>query len=113
MSEQVEFTTKNIRERTQNFSPEIAIVLGMALGGLDEEISIHHSLSYNSLPNFAAMNDASGQLLFGEMGGKKVVTMQKGYHFYEGYSMEEIAFPIRIMKTLGATTFAWAMPVAA
>lgn len=104
MSEQVEFTTKNIRERTQHFSPEIAIVLGTGLGGLAEEISIDYSLPYNSIPNFAAMEEEGGRLIFGELGGKKVVAMQKRFHFYEGYSMAEIAFPIRVMRALGATT---------
>lgn len=102
MSEQVEFTTKNIRERTRHFSPEVAIVLGTGLGGLAQEISVSHSLPYNSIPNFAAMDDDGGRLIFGELGGKKVVAMQKRYHFYEGYSMQEIGFPIRVMSALGA-----------
>jgi purine-nucleoside phosphorylase len=103
MSEQVEFTTKSIREKTGNFSPEVGIILGTGLGGLAEEIRISYSLPYNDIPNFpvSTVEGHSGRLIFGELGGKPVVAMQGRFHFYEGYSMQEITFPVRVMKALG------------
>jgi purine-nucleoside phosphorylase len=105
MSEQVEFTTKSIREKTGNFSPEVGIILGTGLGGLVEEIRISYSLPYNDIPNFpvSTMESHNSRLIFGELGGKPVVAMQGRFHYYEGYSMQEITFPIRVMKALGAT----------
>lgn len=104
MLEQIEFTTKSIRERTSNFIPTVGIILGTGLGGLVKEISVEFTLPYNEIPNFAisTVEGHSGKLIFGELGGKKVVAMQGRFHFYEGYSMQEIVFPVRIMKALGA-----------
>jgi len=103
MSEQVEFTTKSIREKTGNYSPEAGIILGTGLGGLAEEISIRYSIPYNDIPNFpvSTVEGHSGRLIFGELGGKPVVAMQGRFHYYEGYSMQEITFPVRVMKALG------------
>lgn len=104
MLEQIEFTTKSIRERTSNFIPTVGIILGTGLGGLVKEISVEFTLPYNEIPNFAisTVEGHSGKLIFGELGGKKVVAMQGRFHFYEGYSIQEIVFPVRIMKALGA-----------
>ena len=83
--------------------PEIGIVLGTGLGGLAREIDVKYSLDYATIPNFAVstVESHSGKLLFGTLGGKNVVAMQGRFHYYEGYSMQEVTFPIRVMKMLG------------
>ncbi len=91
-----------INEKT-NFNPEIGIILGTGLGGLVSEIEIEHSLPYNEIPNFplSTVEGHSGRLILGTLGGKNVVAMQGRFHFYEGYSMEKVTFPVRVMKFLG------------
>ena len=86
--------------------PEAGIVLGTGLGGLVDEISIEKELAYNFIPHFPVSTVEShfGKLIFGTIGGKKVVAMQGRFHLYEGYSMNEITFPIRVMKMLGIKT---------
>jgi purine-nucleoside phosphorylase len=103
---QIEFTTRNILQQTSNFSPEIGIILGSGLGRLVEEIDVAYSIPYSEVPNFSAatVKGHSGQLIFGKLGGKKVMAMQGRFHFYEGYSMHEITFPVRVMKSLGIKT---------
>src|SRR4051812_8233196 len=103
MLEQIGSTTKSILEKTQGFSPAVGIILGTGLGGLVEEIKVAYSIPYNEIPNFpvSTVGGHCGQLIFGELGGKNVVAMQGRFHFYEGYSMQEIAFPVRVMKALG------------
>lgn len=106
MLEQIEFTTKSIREKTNNFLPSVGIILGTGLGGLVKEISAEFVIPYTDIPNFAlsTVEGHSGKLIFGELGGKKVVAMQGRFHFYEGYTMQQITFPVRIMKALGVKT---------
>jgi purine-nucleoside phosphorylase len=106
MLEQIEFTTKSILSKTNNFKPSVGIILGTGLGGLVKEISVEYTLPYAEIPNFptSTVKGHSGKLIFGELGGKKVIAMQGRFHFYEGYSMHEITFPVRIMKALGVTT---------
>lgn len=103
MLEQIEFTTKSIREKTSNFNPSIGIILGTGLGGLVKEITVEHAIPYNEIPNFpvSTVEGHSGKLIFGELGGKKVMAMQGRFHFYEGYNMHQITFPVRVMKSLG------------
>lgn len=103
MLEQIEFTSKNILEKTRNFRPLVGIILGTGLGGLVKEISVEFVLPYSQIPNFpvSTVEGHSGKLIFGELSGKKVMVMQGRFHFYEGYSMQQIAFPVRVMKTLG------------
>ena len=95
-------TANFITEKT-NFNPEIGIILGTGLGGLVSEIEIEHSLPYNEIPNFplSTVEGHSGRLILGTLGGKNVVAMQGRFHFYEGYSMEKVTFPVRVMKFLG------------
>jgi len=98
----IEETIEFIKSR-YDFSPEIGIVLGTGLGGLTKEILEEGSLSYKDIPNFpvSTVKGHEGKLIFGMLGGKRVVAMQGRFHFYEGYSMTEITFPIRVMKYLG------------
>lgn len=83
--------------------PEVGIVLGTGLGGLVTEIEIEKELAYNFIPHFAVSTVEShfGKLIFGKIGTKSVVAMQGRFHFYEGYSMAEITFPIRVLQQLG------------
>lgn len=84
-------------------NPELGIILGTGLGGLVKEINIIDTISYEDIPNFpvSTVESHSGKLIFGELGGKHVVAMQGRFHFYEGYSLEEVTFPVRVMKLLG------------
>lgn len=94
-----------IRQKTQDNYP-VGIVLGTGLGALAREIQIDFSLDYGDIPNFpvSTVETHHGKLIFGTLAGKKVVAMQGRFHFYEGYSMHQIAFPIRVMKHLGVKT---------
>jgi purine-nucleoside phosphorylase len=98
----IEQTVQFIKGRF-DFNPEIGIVLGTGLGGLTNEIREEGSLYYKDIPNFpeSTVKGHEGKLIFGILGNKRVVAMQGRFHFYEGYSMKEITFPIRVMKYLG------------
>ena len=102
MLQTIKNTANFIKEKT-NFSPEVGIILGTGLGGLVSEIEIQHSLPYNEIPNFpvSTVEGHSGRLIFGTLGGKNVIAMQGRFHFYEGYSIERVTFPVRVMKFLG------------
>lgn len=102
MLEKINHTASHIRQQT-NFQPDFGIVLGSGLGGLVKEISVQHALDYTSIPNFpvSTVKGHSGKLIFGTLGGKKVIALQGRFHFYEGYSMQEVTFPIRVMIALG------------
>ncbi len=106
MLEKINHTASYIRQQT-NFQPDFGIVLGSGLGGLVKEISVQHALEYTSIPNFpvSTVKGHSGKLIFGMLGGKKVIALQGRFHFYEGYSMQEVTFPIRVMKALGVKRF--------
>ncbi|MCS6820925.1 MAG: purine-nucleoside phosphorylase [Microscillaceae bacterium] len=100
---QIQETTAFIQQKTQNFQPEVGIILGTGLGGLIKEIEIAHMLEYQHIPNFpiSTVESHSGKLIFGTMSGKKVVAMQGRFHYYEGYTMQQVTFPVRVMKFLG------------
>ncbi len=91
-----------IQQKT-NVQPTIGIILGTGLGGLVQEINVIDEIPYQDIPNFpvSTVESHSGKLIFGELGGKKVVAMQGRFHFYEGYSMQQVTFPVRVMKLLG------------
>ena len=91
-----------IKTRT-NVSPTVGIILGTGLGGLVKEINIIDEINYEDIPNFpvSTVQSHSGKLIFGELGGKHVVAMQGRFHFYEGYTMQQCTFPVRVMKFLG------------
>jgi purine-nucleoside phosphorylase len=86
-----------------NFIPEYGVILGSGLGGFTDDIDVKFTLSYNEIPNFpvSTVEGHKGALVFGTIGAKKVVAMQGRFHFYEGYSMKEVTFPVRMMKYLG------------
>jgi len=100
--DQIKETTKFINEKV-DFKPVAGIILGTGLGGLVKEIDIRHSLEYKDIPNFplSTVEGHKGKLIFGYLGGKKVVAMQGRFHFYEGYSMQQVTFPVRVFKFLG------------
>lgn len=83
--------------------PEIGIVLGTGLGGIVKMIKIEKKIPYHDIPNFpvSTVSGHSGTLIYGELAGKKVVVMQGRFHYYEGWEMSEVTFPIRVMKLLG------------
>jgi purine-nucleoside phosphorylase len=87
-------------------SPEIGIILGTGLGQLVNEITIIKEVSYNHIPNFptATVEFHKGKLIYGELEGKKVIIMQGRFHIYEGYSLQDVTYPVRIMEKLGIKT---------
>lgn len=102
MLEQIKKTTAYIQDKI-SFTPEVGIILGTGLGGLVKEINIKHTIPYEEIPNFpvSTVEGHSGKLIFGELGGKNVVAMQGRFHFYEGYTLQQVTFPVRVMKMLG------------
>lgn len=86
------------------YKPEYLLILGTGLGQLGDEIDVQCTINYDQIPHFpvSTVESHAGRLLFGELGGKKVVAMQGRFHYYEGYTMQQIAFPVRVAKALGA-----------
>ena len=86
-----------------DLQPDIGIVLGTGLGSLGEGIDVAEAVGYESIPHFpvSTVESHAGRLLFGRLSGKKVVAMQGRFHYYEGYTMAQVTFPVRVMKELG------------
>lgn len=105
MLKSIDDTALYLKKR-MNTSPEIAIILGTGLGELVKEIEVESEIPYEDIPNFpvSTVEGHSGKLIFGKMGGKDIMAMQGRFHFYEGYSMQQVTFPIRVMKALGIKT---------
>lgn len=99
--ETADFIKKEVGEM-----PEIAIILGSGLGDLVNHIDIKKELDYHKIPNFpvSTVEGHAGKLIFGDLGGKYVMAMQGRFHYYEGYGMKEVTFPIRVMKEIGVNT---------
>src|ERR1700761_6941157 len=99
-------TARYIKSRINDFEPEVGIILGTGLGGLVKEIEVEKQLMYGNIPDFpiSTLEFHSGKLIFGTLAGKKVVAMQGRLHYYEGYSMQQITLPVRVMKMLGIKT---------
>src|SRR5436190_19739726 len=102
MLERITETTNYLKNKISE-TPDYGIVLGSGLGGLVNEIEIKHSLPYTSIPGFpvSTVKGHGGNLIFGLLGGKNVVALQGRFHYYEGYTMQQVTFPIRVMKELG------------
>lgn len=102
MLEKIKATANFIKERI-NANPEIGIILGTGLGGLVNEIEIIESIPYSEIPNFpvSTVDGHNGRLIYGNLAGKEVLAMQGRFHFYEGYSMQEVTFPVRVLKFVG------------
>jgi purine-nucleoside phosphorylase len=104
MLNQIYDTSEFIKSKT-NIIPEYGVILGSGLGNFAEDINIEFTLPYTDIPNFpvSTVSGHKGALLFGTIGTKKVVAMQGRFHYYEGYNMKEVTFPIRVMKQLGVS----------
>lgn len=102
MLAQINQTVEYIKSKITT-QPQVGIILGTGLGGLVKEIEIITEISYEKIPNFpiSTVESHSGKLIFGKLGDKHVVAMQGRFHFYEGYSFEQVSFPVRVMKYLG------------
>lgn len=100
--EKINQTVERIRSIT-TFKPEVGIILGTGLGGLVEEVDAEAIIKYEDLPNFSVptVEFHNGELIFGTLGTCKVVVMKGRFHYYEGYGMDQITFPVRVMKMLG------------
>jgi len=102
MLDKIKETAAFIKNKT-SVKPTVGIILGTGLGGLVKEIEIIDSIPYEDIVNFpvSTVKGYSGRLILGELGGKQVVAMQGRFHFYEGYTMQQVTFPVRVMKFLG------------
>lgn len=102
MLQKIKETVEYLEGKT-SLKPEVGIILGTGLGGLVNEIEITHTIPYEFIPNFpvSTVEGHRGQLIFGTMSGRNIMAMQGRFHFYEGYTMNEIAFPVRVMKYMG------------
>jgi purine-nucleoside phosphorylase len=98
----IEKTYKFLNERI-SFKPEIGLILGSGLGVLADEIENSVKIPYREIPYFpvSTVEGHAGQFVAGTLNGKKVIAMQGRFHYYEGYSMQEVTFPVRVMKRLG------------
>jgi purine-nucleoside phosphorylase len=102
MLDKINETADYLKQRT-GASPSVGIILGTGLGGLVKEIEVEHEVPYEEIPNFpvSTVEGHSGKLIFGKLGSKSVMAMQGRFHYYEGYGMKEVTFPVRVMKALG------------
>lgn len=105
LKQKIEETLYVIHSHTGDEYP-IGIILGTGLGGLVNEIEVKHKIDYGDLPHFplSTVESHHGNLIFGNIADKKVVAMQGRFHYYEGYSMQQITYPVRVMKFLGVKT---------
>jgi purine-nucleoside phosphorylase len=105
MSDKALATSEFLRRHT-GLIPRIGIILGTGLGGLVKEIEIERTIPYTDIPNFpvSTVEGHHGQLIFGTINGVPVLAMQGRFHYYEGYSMKEVTFPVRVMKLMGIET---------
>ena len=105
MIKQIQKTTEYLKEKGFE-NPEIGIILGTGLGQLLDEIEILKTVSYNHIPNFptATVEFHKGKLIYGILEGKRVIVMQGRFHLYEGYTLQDVTYPVRIMQKLGIKT---------
>ena len=105
MLERIQETAAFLRSKMHT-QPETAIILGTGLGSLVNEITDKYEIGYETIPNFpvSTVEGHSGKLIFGKLGNKDIMAMQGRFHFYEGYAMTEVTFPVRVMRELGIQT---------
>ena len=105
MLEKINQTADFLRSKVSDM-PKLAIILGTGLGNLVDYIEDKIFIPYSEIPNFpvSTVQGHSGNLIFGSMGGKRVMAMQGRFHYYEGYDMKTVTFPVRVMKALGIET---------
>ena len=105
MLQKIQETAAFLRGKMKT-SPETAIILGTGLGSLANEITDKYEIEYKDIPNFplSTVEGHSGKLIFGKLGSTEIMAMQGRFHFYEGYSMKEVTFPVRVMRELGIKT---------
>jgi purine-nucleoside phosphorylase len=105
LKQKIEETLSVIQKHTKENYP-IGIILGTGLGGLVKEINVIHQIEYGDLPHFplSTVESHHGKLIFGTIADKNILAMQGRFHFYEGYSMQQITYPVRVMKYLGVKT---------
>lgn len=92
-----------LRSVTSDFKPEVAIILGTGLGDFADNIEVHTSIEYKDIPNMpvSTVEGHKGRLIFGHIAGRRVVAMQGRFHYYEGYTMRQVTFPVRVLSLLG------------
>ncbi len=103
MIQQIKESAAYIRERIEGFTPQVGIILGTGLGAFAETIEADYIIDYHEIPGFpvSTVEGHKGRLIFGRVEGHKVVAMQGRFHYYEGYTMQQVTFPVRVMKLLG------------
>ncbi|MFO7863712.1 MAG: purine-nucleoside phosphorylase, partial [Salinivirgaceae bacterium] len=96
-------TVSFIQKVIGDYKPQIGIILGTGLSAVAEQMDVHHTISYDKIPHFpvSTVESHSGKLIFGYLQGKSVVAMQGRFHYYEGYSMQQVAWPVRVLKAIG------------
>ncbi|UXX78304.1 purine-nucleoside phosphorylase [Reichenbachiella carrageenanivorans] len=99
---QIKEATQYILSQT-DFKPDYGVILGTGLGALVNDVQIVHEINYEDILHFplSTVESHSGKLIFGHLGEKRVVVMKGRFHYYEGYNMKEVTFPVRVMKMLG------------
>ena len=103
MYERILNTVNFLKSKTNGFQPEVGVVLGSGLGGLANGITVEYAIPYSDIPDFpvSTVKGHQSQMLFGTIAGRRVIAMQGRFHYYEGYPMSEVVFPIRVMMKLG------------
>ena len=106
MLNQILETAAFIRAKVGQFTPEVGIVLGTGLGDFADNIEVEYAIEYKDIPNFpvSTVEGHKGRLIFGRIDGRRVVAMQGRFHYYEGYDMKQVTFPVRVMKAIGVET---------
>lgn len=106
MLNKINETAQFIRNEVKGEMPKLAIILGTGLGPLGDQITDKQVIKYENIPNFpvSTVEGHSGQLIFGMLAGKRVVAMSGRFHYYEGYDMKQVTFPVRVFRALGIET---------
>lgn len=105
-TERINESLSFIMNQTAGFTPAVGIILGTGLGGLVKDINVSHKIDYKDIPHFpvSTVESHHGNLIFGSISNHDAVIMQGRFHYYEGYSMDEVTYPIRIMQQMGVHT---------